>query len=563
MSRNFDSRWITQFSALFCVLNEGGQVVTWKLTKNMSFDNIEDQLVSLRERLKLQGKNLAEFYIDNCCSWRNKLQQVFGAHLNVKLDIFHAVKRIGDKISKRHPLRNDCMKELSLVFRDPHDGGQTRLMETPTPSVLVRQLDAFLKKWEIVQYKGWRVLSPSAVKEAQNLKHHMLKGCLTGIKPGRGTNRNEALHKKLNRIVTSSRYGVELAYAMFTTIFFLHNERIAAKKEGRRERVIIEYECLNMDPKSDGYFGIQWLSDGPTARADVSDSEKLTLQRSPYLDFVSRITDSRKIQALVSCSRNQEDNFSSESDDEQVTIPLDALKLILLKALSWYFLHEHMSKQTKRAKIPLKELPFMNSALPKLLNSGSLETFTSDTHGPNATVTAFSEATNRAVPDIHAVRLDRVIKSWNFKRVPMSGDGNCLFYAVAYSLLRNGSNTVTTLAKKLSCAPNVGQVELATLLRQAVVDEWLGENSHLYQSFLTQDQLKNEAHKFLQDGHCSGDLGDLVLPALVNVLSRPVTVFTSAENMPVMTLMPMSSLVTDSHPFSWHTTKVGLDIMMQ
>ena len=122
----------------------------------------------------------------------------------MKLDIFHAVKRVSDKIPKRHPLRNDCMGDLSMVFRDPQDRGETRLMDTPAPDVLVRQLDIFLQKWDKVEYKGWRVLSPSAVKEAQNLKQHMLKGCLTGIKPGRGTNRNEALHKKLNRIVTSS-----------------------------------------------------------------------------------------------------------------------------------------------------------------------------------------------------------------------------------------------------------------------------------------------------------------------------------------------------------------------
>ena len=34
--------------------------------------------------------------------------------------------------------------------------------------------------------------------------------------------------------------------------------------------------------------------------------------------------------------------------------------------------------------------------------------------------------------------------------------------------------------------------------------------------------------------------------ALVNVLSQPVTIFTSAENMPVVTLMPISSIVDSS-----------------
>ena len=97
--------------------------------------------------------------------------------------------------------------------------------------------------------------------------------------------------------------------------------------------------------------------------------------------------------------------------------------MILLKAISWYFVHEHMSKQTKRATIPLKELPFMNSALPKLFNSGGLETLSNETYTSNTV--PLSESTNHHVLDLHTSRLDGVLKSWNFKRIPVSGDGNC------------------------------------------------------------------------------------------------------------------------------------------
>ena len=69
-----------------------------------------------------------------------------------------------------------------------------------------------------------------------------------------------------------------------------------------------------------------------------------------------------------------------------------------------------------------------------------------------------------------------------------------------------------------------------------------------YQSFLTHQQLKEEAHRFLQDGEFTGDVGDLVLPALVNVLAIPMTVFTSAENMPVLSLLPITSMVMESEP---------------
>ena len=244
---------------------------------------------------------------------------------------------------------------------------------------------------------------------------------------------------------------------------------------------------------------------------------------------------------MIGQSHIYQDTFSSQSDDEEFIIPLDALKLILLKALSWYFVHEHMSKQTKRAKIPLKVLPFMKSSLPKLFNCGNLE---ADQFRSN-----LSDATNRIVVDEYSERLDVVLKAWNFKRIPVAGDGNCLFYAVAHALLqKDNSAMMTTLVERLACKLDISQIELARLLRQATVDEWLGENSSLYQSFLTENQLQREAHKFLQDGHYSGDMGDLVLPALVNVICQPVTIFTSAENLPVITLLPMTSIVIDS-PF--------------
>lgn len=88
MAREGDKRWITQYGALFCVLNSLGQVVTWKLTSGVAFDVIEDILISLQERLKVQGKTVSEFYIDNCCAWRNKLQQVFGKKMKVGLIFF-------------------------------------------------------------------------------------------------------------------------------------------------------------------------------------------------------------------------------------------------------------------------------------------------------------------------------------------------------------------------------------------------------------------------------------------------------------------------------------------
>ena len=115
------------------MLNHLGQVVTWKLTTDLTFSHVKDTLTNLKGRLERQGKNLMEFYIDNCCSWRRKLQEVFGSGLKVKLDIFHAVKRVSDKIPKKHSLRVPCIEDLRTVFRDPTDKGPTRKKATPEP----------------------------------------------------------------------------------------------------------------------------------------------------------------------------------------------------------------------------------------------------------------------------------------------------------------------------------------------------------------------------------------------------------------------------------------------
>ena len=126
---------VTQYVSLFCVMNHIGQVMTWRLTPGVAFAKIESLLTALQECLVQQGKQVTEFYIDNCCAWCRLLQCVFGDSLKVYLDLFHAVKRISDKI---HPLRRECMEDLRMVFRDPTDRGFNRTKETPSSAILIR-----------------------------------------------------------------------------------------------------------------------------------------------------------------------------------------------------------------------------------------------------------------------------------------------------------------------------------------------------------------------------------------------------------------------------------------
>lgn len=60
-------------------------------------------------------------YIDDCCKLKAKIGSVLGDGVSVKLDLFHAVQRILNTMHKRHPLVQQCMQDLQLVFRQDGD----------------------------------------------------------------------------------------------------------------------------------------------------------------------------------------------------------------------------------------------------------------------------------------------------------------------------------------------------------------------------------------------------------------------------------------------------------
>ena len=152
--RNVDNKWIKQYKGLFCVLNSYGEVLTWKLTKCLTFDEVETPMQLLHERLSKQGCIIQNFYVDNCCSWRNKLINMFGPQLRVCLDLFHAVQRISCKISKKHQFHHQCLQALRLVFRDPADQGLERSMNTPAPDVIESNILRFKEEWLQISLPG-------------------------------------------------------------------------------------------------------------------------------------------------------------------------------------------------------------------------------------------------------------------------------------------------------------------------------------------------------------------------------------------------------------------------
>ena len=91
-----DGIWVP----LFLVLNSDGKVLTWQLTKGTAFSQIQILLSNLNKR----SSTIKTVYIDDCCKLRGKITSLLGMNVSVKLDLFHAVKRITATLNKKHPM---------------------------------------------------------------------------------------------------------------------------------------------------------------------------------------------------------------------------------------------------------------------------------------------------------------------------------------------------------------------------------------------------------------------------------------------------------------------------
>ena len=148
---------------------------------------------------------------------------MFGINVKVKLDLFHAVKRVTTAASKKHPYFHNFIQDFHLVFRAKGDSGRQRMQPTPPPNVLLANIESFTEKWKhISQEESNPILTNSVLRELDQLKKHISIGCLSEVPAGFGTNRNENLHRSLNRWLSGHKIGVDLV-ALLSTFFHIWN----------------------------------------------------------------------------------------------------------------------------------------------------------------------------------------------------------------------------------------------------------------------------------------------------------------------------------------------------
>lgn len=143
----------------------------------------------------------------------------------MKLDLYHACQRVCKTVSHvNHPLAGSFRKEFGLIFREDNDLGETRLRKTPSAEKIMENLNRFINRWNTLANSP---LLEDTMSEIEKLKKHIMNGCLSGLPPGFGTEKNERLHRLLNRsmLTGATRISVELAVAILTLLFHYHTTR--------------------------------------------------------------------------------------------------------------------------------------------------------------------------------------------------------------------------------------------------------------------------------------------------------------------------------------------------
>lgn len=114
----------------------------------------------------------------------------------IKLDLFHACQRVL-RTTEPGPSHLRCQfgNEFGLIVRQRNDLDEARTRDTANEAEIEANLESLLERWRNVTSL---CLSSETHKQIQNLREHIKKGCLSGIPPGFGTEKNEQIHRLLN-----------------------------------------------------------------------------------------------------------------------------------------------------------------------------------------------------------------------------------------------------------------------------------------------------------------------------------------------------------------------------
>lgn len=226
-----NGKWTTHFKNIYTVMNEKGQVIAWKFSKEKDLNEVKDILMGLQMRFQKQGRQLEMILVPECCESREQFQEIFGTDIPVKFEVSKAIHRVVRKIPAKkredNPLTKACVRDFALSLRYPTDRSDTRQEDTPPPDVITENLDAFVSGWKEIIEGTERVLTLAAQRQIVQLRSHITSGCLSGIPASLASESVADLQNILKPVLERKFLNADMALALISTLLYVWNERKA------------------------------------------------------------------------------------------------------------------------------------------------------------------------------------------------------------------------------------------------------------------------------------------------------------------------------------------------
>ncbi|CAF3105250.1 unnamed protein product [Rotaria sp. Silwood2] len=194
---------------------------------------------------------------------------------------------------------------------------------------------------------------------------------------------------------------------------------------------------------------------------------------------------------------------------------------------------------------PIEQQNQINSQLSPVISSTYPPSMKTSSRFRNAFSCSNQQQTNNSDDEYyyHEQQLNHNLSKHDIERLPVKGDGNCLFYALAEGLIyemKNDPHQFGTQIRRLFRLPtHFRLVDFADCLRQICVDQWRLHEDY-YSQFVDKEKVAflKEVKKFSKNGVSDSTLGDIVPLTIANTLNINITIFTSVSNLPRIDVKP-------------------------
>lgn len=343
----------------------------------------------------------------------------------------------------------------------------------------------------------------------ENLRVHIRKGCLSDVPPGCGTERNEYIHRILNRslLVGSTSISVKLAIAILTIVFFHMNTK-------KRYKDVFGDAHLQLG------VPVEW----------VTASEKLGTHCEESIEPFKRREGQSECPQSITSLENRANSVVPQSegglllvcDNIEEMLQVEVANVLITQCFNTFEILQNINSKSSSRSFDAFDLPYIIDPQSQDYTFGKvLGSVCSDLSPPSDVIEA------------HRKQLKRNLAAFDLQIDEVVGDGDCAFTSVIKQLYKAVPNLTKEAENSIRSLGLLKSEEQDTfLLRQMFVDRMLEPDEELREFIRNGDSdiLRRNIEEFRCPGFFNNELGDFVMKAVSSILRIPIVIVSSNES---------------------------------